>query len=90
MGVHSIKKGLNLPITGAPEQTISAGKVVSQVAVLGDDFIGMKPRMMVKVGDAVKKGQQVFEDRKNEGVFFTAPAAGTVSAVHRGEKRRFL
>ncbi|HAN30340.1 MAG TPA: NADH:ubiquinone reductase (Na(+)-transporting) subunit A [Myxococcales bacterium] len=88
--MHRIVKGLDLPITGEPQQSISEGNALTQVALLGDDYVGMKPRMMVKAGDRVLKGQKVFEDRKNEGVFFTAPAAGIVSAVNRGKKRRFL
>ena len=47
----------------------------------------MKPTMHVKVGDTVKAGQLVFEDKKNPGVRFTAPANGTVTAVNRGERR---
>ncbi len=90
MGVHRIKKGLDLPITGAPSQQITEGNAVTQVALLGADYVGMKPRLMVKVGQTVAKGETLFEDRKNDGVFFTAPAAGEVLAVHRGAKRRFL
>ena len=51
-----IKKGLDLPITGAPEQSIVDGKAVSTVAVVGYDYHGMKPTMAVKVGDRVKLG----------------------------------
>ena len=84
---HQIKKGLDLPITGAPKQTIENGPTIRTVAVLGRDYVGMKPTMSVQVGDRVKKGQIIFSDKKNEGVVFTAPAAGTVSAINRGYKR---
>ena len=40
-----IKKGLDLPISGAPEQTITDGKPVRHVALIGFDYIGMKPTM---------------------------------------------
>jgi Na+-transporting NADH:ubiquinone oxidoreductase subunit A len=43
--------------------------------------------MSVKEGDVVKRGQKLFEDRNNDGVFHTSPAAGTVVAIHRGERR---
>jgi Na+-transporting NADH:ubiquinone oxidoreductase subunit A len=79
---------LDLPITGAPEQTIHQGASVSKVAVLNDDFPLMKPRMHVAVGDAVSRGQILFEDRKAEGVRFTAPAGGTVVEINRGAKRK--
>lgn len=82
-----IKKGLDLPIKGAPEQQISKGKAVTRVAVLGEEYVGMRPTMHVQVGDKVKKGQILFEDKKNSGVKFTAPAAGEVVEVNRGAKR---
>ena len=82
-----IKRGLDLPITGAPEQRIQAGRPVRSVAVIGFDYHGMKPTMAVQVGDRVKLGQVLFSDKKTPGVVFTAPGAGTVSAIHRGEQR---
>jgi Na+-transporting NADH:ubiquinone oxidoreductase subunit A len=89
MGNHVIKKGLDLPITGQPTQEISENPTITKVALLGHDYPTMKPRMHVKVGDQVKRGQLLFEDRKAEGVHFTAPGAGEIVAIHRGEKRLF-
>src|SRR5690606_5144480 len=57
------------------------------VALLGCDYHGMKPTMLVQVGDRVSVGQVLFSDKKNPGVQFTSPAAGVVSAIHRGEQR---
>lgn len=74
---------------GEPKQTIDEGRPVGTVAVLGPDYIGMKPTMAVNEGDLVKKGQLLFEDKKTPGVKFTAPAAGRVKAIHRGAKRFF-
>ena len=82
-----INKGLDLPIAGAPEQTISDGAAVRTVALLGQDYVGMKPTMLVKEGDRVKLGQAIFADKKSEGVQYTSPGAGTVKAVNRGERR---
>ncbi|SEL10397.1 Na+-transporting NADH:ubiquinone oxidoreductase subunit A [Atopomonas hussainii] len=82
-----IKRGLDLPITGAPEQRIEAARPVRSVGVVGFDYHGMKPTMQVQVGDRVKLGQVLFADKKTPGVVYTAPAAGVVSAIHRGEKR---
>jgi len=87
MAVHTANKGLELPITGAPEQKIEEAPAVSRVAVIADDYVGMKPKMHVKVGQEVKRGQLLFEDRKAEGVRHTAPAAGRVAEVNRGQFR---
>jgi Na+-transporting NADH:ubiquinone oxidoreductase subunit A len=57
------------------------------VAILGEEYIGMRPTMHVQEGDKVKKGQILFEDKKNPGVKFTAPAAGNVVEINRGAKR---
>ena len=82
-----ITKGLNLPIAGMPSQQISSKPAVKRVALLGEEYIGMRPSMAVREGDRVQKGQLLFEDKKNPGVRFTAPASGTISAIHRGERR---
>ena len=82
-----ISKGLDLPITGSPEQTITDGTAVKTVAVLGPDYVGMRPGMCVKVGDQVKLGQQLFTDKKTEGVKYTAPGCGEVVAINRGKRR---
>jgi len=82
-----IKKGLDLPIEGAPEQKVYPGPVVTKVAILGEEYNGMRPTMHVQVGDIVKKGQLLFEDKKNPGIKFTAPAAGEVIEVNRGARR---
>ncbi|MEO4046390.1 Na(+)-translocating NADH-quinone reductase subunit A [Pseudomonas sp. CAU 1711] len=82
-----IKRGLELPLAGAPEQRIEPARAVRSVALLGCDYHGMKPTMTVQVGDRVKLGQVLFSDKKNPGVHFTAPGAGVVAAIHRGEQR---
>ena len=37
-----IVEGLDIPIGGAPEQTISPGPDVTSVALLGDDYHGLR------------------------------------------------
>jgi len=82
-----IKRGLDLPISGAPDQVISEGPKARSVAVIGFDYVGMKPTMLVKEGDRVTTGQAIFADKKTEGVVYTAPATGVIAAINRGEKR---
>lgn len=82
-----VKRGLDLPIAGAPDQTIFDGPAARSVGVIGFDYVGMKPTMAVKEGDRVKTGQLLFSDKKTPGVKYTAPATGVISAIHRGERR---
>lgn len=84
-----IRRGLDLPINGKPNQSIEDGPQIRQVALIGFDYHGMKPTMAVKVGDKVKLGQELFSDKKIEGVIYTSPASGTVSAINRGDQRVF-
>lgn len=85
-----IKKGLDLPISGQPIQTIEEATPVRHVAVIGPDYIDLKPSMLVNEGDSIKLGQALFEHKKLPGVFFTAPGAGKIVAIHRGAQRRLL
>jgi Na+-transporting NADH:ubiquinone oxidoreductase subunit A len=82
-----IKRGLDIPIQGAPRQVIEDAPAARAVALVGFDYIGMKPTMAVREGERVKCGQVLFTDKKTEGVCYTAPAAGTISAINRGARR---
>ena len=82
-----LKKGLDLPITGAPVQTIHEGPKITKVAVNGRDFIGLKPKMLVSEGDKVKKGQPLFFHKASEEVQYVAPGGGTITAINRGPRR---
>lgn len=84
-----IKTGLDLPIKGSPKQEVGEANAVTSVAIVGSDYPGMKPTMLVQEGDQVKLGQPLFDDKKNEGVLFTAPGSGVVTQINRGERRIF-
>ena len=87
MATHKITKGLDLPIAGRPMQVIRRQANATRVAVMADDFPGMKPRMRVEEGETVERGQVLFENRKNPGVLHTAPGAGRIIGIHRGARR---
>jgi Na+-transporting NADH:ubiquinone oxidoreductase subunit A len=84
-----IKIGLDLPISGEPVQQIHDGRPVRSVAVVGFDYPELKPTMLVQAGDRVRLGQPLLTAKNSPGVTFTAPAAGVVRDIHRGERRLF-
>jgi len=88
--VIKISKGLDLPISGKPHISITDEPKISSVSLLANDFVGMKPTMLVKENDEVKVGEKLFEDKKNPGIFFTSPAGGLIKSINRGDKRKFL
>ncbi len=84
-----IARGLTVPIEGEPDSQVDT-KEVRQVAIVADDYIGMRPTLLVSEGDRVELGQPLFSDKKTAGVVFTSPATGQVQSINRGDKRRFL
>lgn len=86
---HRLKQGLDLPLAGAPVQEVHAARAATHVALLAEDCVGLKPSFHVQPGDRVRRGQCLFEDKRTPGVRHTAPAAGTVAAIHRGAQRAF-
>ena len=87
MQSFKLKKGLDLPVTGAPVQEISDGREVRTAAVLAADYIGLKPRLVVQEGDVVGVGAPVFFHKDTPDVMVTSPASGRVKAINRGERR---
>ena len=83
-----IRRGLDLTLPGAPEQRIAPAAPVRHVALLGDDYVGLRPRLAVQPGDHVRTGQLLFTDKRNPDVRFTSPGCGEVVAVNRGAKRK--
>lgn len=82
-----IPRGLDLPIAGSPSQQIHDGPRVRTVGVLGPDYAGLKPGIAVQAGERVAKGQTLFTDRHAPQVCYTAPVAGRIAAINRGERR---
>lgn len=87
MQTFKLKKGLDLPILGAPEQRIQPGPEYSTVGVLGADYIGLKPRMLVQEGDTVQRGTPLFCHKSAPDAMMVAPLTGKVVAINRGARR---
>ncbi|MBY6136676.1 Na(+)-translocating NADH-quinone reductase subunit A [Nocardioides marinus] len=87
MKTFNLRKGLDLPVTGAPEQTIQPGPAITSVAVLGPDYLGLKPRMLVQEGDEVRRGTPLFCHKDTEAAMMVAPLTGKVVAINRGARR---
>ena len=85
----TIKKGLDIPIAGAAEKITNA-LGIKLYAVKPTDFVGLMPRLLVEVGDAVATGDALFCDKNDERIRFTSPVNGHVKAIVRGEKRKLL
>lgn len=98
--VHiKVKKGLDIPITGKPSgeiQNLIPGGGASpfttplHVALDLTPFEGTKFRVLTKVGESVKLGQPLVEDKDFPGRMFVSPAGGVVKEIRRGLKRRLL
>lgn len=86
-----IKKGLDIKLKGKAELT-SDSKAVSVLfhAVKPTDFQGLKPKLLVSVGDEVKAGSPLFCDKNQLEVNYCSPVSGKVSAINRGERRKLL
>jgi len=82
-----LKKGLDLPVLGAPVQEISDERAIRTVAVLADDYVGLKPRLVVQEGDVVGAGAPVFFHKDTPQVMVTSPVSGRVTAINRGARR---
>ncbi|MDX1317074.1 Na(+)-translocating NADH-quinone reductase subunit A [Xanthomarina gelatinilytica] len=85
-----IKKGLDIKLKGEAEKATENAIVSNYCTLRPEDFHGVIPKLLVKVGDKVKAGEAVFYDKSNEAVKFASPVSGEVIEILRGEKRRIL
>jgi Na+-transporting NADH:ubiquinone oxidoreductase subunit A len=83
----NIKKGFDVKVTGQPKSVIEDYANQQFFAVYPAEFEGLKPRLQIKAGDFVKRGDVLFENKKNEKMIFRSPCCGTVKAVNLGERR---
>jgi Na+-transporting NADH:ubiquinone oxidoreductase subunit A len=85
-----ITTGLDVEVSGAPEQTIDTGPEVGQVALLGGDYLNLRPSLQVDEGARVKAGDTIFSDRARPEIRFVAPAAGRITQINRGPRRTLV
>jgi len=87
MAVYSIKRGLNIPISGAAVGSAEALQTPQTVAYDPREFRGIIPRLAAKPGDKVKRGSALFYSKDHPEMRFLSPASGTVKEVFRGGRR---
>lgn len=87
MAHFKIKKGMNIRLSGAPSLDVEDISSTDTVCMFPPEFLGTKPRLMVKEGDSVKRGTPLFFDKKNPAFQGCAPATGTVTTIQLGPRR---
>ena len=88
--VIKLRKGLDINLKGKATKETATVKCPGEYALVPDDFHGVKPKVVVKEGDAVKAGDALFVDKLHPEVKFVSPVSGTVSMVERGDRRKLL
>ncbi len=87
MADFKIKKGFDVKVLGKPKGEIEEYANQQLFAVYPTEFEGIKPRLKVQAGDTVKRGDALFENKKNERMIFRSPCGGTIKAVNLGARR---
>ncbi|MCU0540334.1 MAG: NADH-quinone reductase, partial [Desulfobacterales bacterium] len=82
-----LKKGYHLRLSGRPAADLDILPRPAQLGVVPERLRFVKPRLMVSVGDRVRVGSVLFEDKRHPGVRYRSPGGGTVSAVTFGPRR---
>lgn len=83
----NVRRGLDLPVAGAPSGGLTDADPVGHVGLVGRDYPGLRLAPLVEEGHRVALGEPVLGDRRDPRIVCTAPAAGVVIAVNRGERR---
>jgi len=87
LNIH-IQKGHDLKLVGVPAKSVQDINDSTFIKLHPSDFPGVKPKLLVKVGETLKKGQAVYNDKNNSEILFTSPNAGIVEDIYFGERRR--
>ena len=85
-----IKRGLDLKLNGHAEKN-EVGEIESKFYSLRPiDFESFTPKLILKQGNHVKRGETVFVNKYNPLVCFPSPVSGRIHEVVRGEKRKVM
>lgn len=87
MKTHTIRKGFDLCLEGAPEASVVDAPEPTEVGVLPPEFPGIKPKLLVKEGDQVTTGQPLFFDKFDRDAMYSSPGTGVVARVELGARR---
>lgn len=90
MNDHTIHRGFDIKIAGRAEEKLESAPEPLLVAVNATDFASIKPKLLVKEGDAVRTGDPLFFDKKDSDTVYVSPATGKVSKIVLGERRALL
>ena len=82
-----ITKGHDLKISGIPDKNIAYPAQYSTVAIMPNDFRGVKPKLLVKEGDKVDIGSPLFFNKINPEVKWASPGCGKVKDIVYGPRR---
>jgi len=82
-----ITKGHDLKISGIPDKNIAYPAQYSTVAIMPNDFRGVKPKLLVKEGDKVNIGSPLFFNKINPEVKWASPGCGKVKDIVYGPRR---
>ena len=85
-----IRKGLNINLVGAAEQTTSKAVTSNVYALNLNEFHGITPKMLIKQGEEVKAGEPLFYNKNNEQMHFVSPVSGELVEIVRGARRKIL
>ena len=85
-----IKKGLDIKLNGAADKQLAKAIKSNTYAINPDDFHGVIPKIVAKVGTEVKAGSPLFYSKTNDQILFNSPVSGEVVEIVRGAKRKIL
>ena len=87
MSTYRLLKGHNLKLSGEPQKKIINFDDSGLRAIHPYQYKGMKPKLIVKEGDLVKKGEVLLYDKTKEAVKIVSPVCGEIQSIVFGKRR---